>query len=125
MKSGFQLWEFLVKHGYEKAAPGTHKIGNLIEVHPTIIFKKLKNPCIAPQRWINQRNIASKLTAQGKKQRRDILKAKFPAQKKVIDSLGIDFLDALIAAYTAEQFDKGQALSFGEMREGIICVPLR
>jgi len=124
MKSGFELWEFLQDNGFKRGITFPTKNGNLIEIHPTVIFKKLMNPESAPNLWISRKNPVSKKKAKGKTQRREILKKRFPGQEEVINMLSIDYLDALIAAHTAKQSYKGEVEIFGDPNEGQIWFPL-
>lgn len=95
MQSGFDLWNFLQNRGYRKAASKPTKKGDLIEVHPTAAFKKVKSPKVESKLWISQKEPISKSKSKGKNQRRTILKGKFPKQSGKIDKLNIDYLDAL------------------------------
>ncbi len=125
MQSGFKLWEFLLSKGYKRARSIPTKQGSLIEVHPTLIFKKMLNPQVNPKLWINRKNPVSKAKLQGRNQRKRILKQRFPVEKAVIGKLRIDYLDALIAAYTAEQSHRGKVRVFGNPNEGQIWFPKR
>ena len=93
-------------NGFKRATSIPVKKGCLIEVHPTVIFKKLKNPGVKPNLWISRKEPISKSKSKGKEQRRKILKDKFPGQRKIIDIFTHDYLDALIAAYTAESLSR-------------------
>jgi predicted nuclease with RNAse H fold len=130
MKSGFELWNYLQKKHFKRAkyinkSKPVSKI-HLIEVHPTIIFKKLQNSKEAnSKKWIGCREPINKKRSVGKKQRREKLHLLFPNQKSVIENLKIDYIDALIAAYTAEQALKGNAIAFGDPGEGQIWFPNR
>lgn len=119
MISGFNLWQELIdKHGYQK-------YGNLIEVHPTIIFKKIMNlGCSDPKKWIRLEHPKTKRRREGKIQRKAFLKKLLPhITGNSIDCLNIDFVDALIAAYTAEQFRSKNVISFGNKKDGLLWFP--
>lgn len=120
MISGFKLWEALLKKGFRRAVSKPVKKGQLIEVHPTLIFKKMLNPDVSPELWISRREPVSKNKSSGKIKRREILKDRLPRQSKEIDNLNVDYLDALIAAYTAEQSCSGKVEVFGDPNEGQI-----
>jgi len=125
MQSGFKLWRFLKSLGFVRVTTKPLKAGNLIEVHPTIVFKKirLEDKNAGSKSWIGQKDPSSKKTSKGKKERRDILKRKFSKQQSIISGLGIDYMDALISAYTAERLHAGQGAGFGEPEEGMIWFP--
>ena len=114
MLSGFDLWEKL------------ENITRVIEVHPTIIFKRLENPkmILFPNRWIGMRSPKTKREKAGRIQRRDILKRILPGKAAAIEEIKkIDYLDALIAAYTAEQVSTGNVDYYGNKVDGKICFP--
>jgi len=66
MVSGFELWRALQKNGFERAISYPTKIRQLIEVHSTIIFKKLMNPDSSPKSSIGKEYPVSKQKAEGK-----------------------------------------------------------
>lgn len=113
MQAGFKLRDFLRKNGFK----------NLIEVHPTLIFKKIQNPRVKNRLLMSRRKPVSKSKAEGKTQRIEILRKFF--DDKVIERIGrnIDYIDALIGAYCAEQAYKGNAEKEGNPEEGYIWVP--
>ena len=123
MVSGFELWKILQKYGFERAISYPTKNRQLIEVHPTIIFKKLMNPGSSPNSWIGKRIPVSKQKAEGKRQRKELLSSKFPNHIETINNLSVDYLDALIAAYTAEYSHAGKVEVFGDPHEGQIWFP--
>jgi predicted nuclease with RNAse H fold len=123
MISGFDLWTDLLRRGFKRAISVPVKKNSLIEVHPTIIFKSIVNPKVHPRLWISRRHPLSKRSLTGRSQRKDILKnKKFPC---LIDNLNIDYIDALIAAYTAEQAYKANARTFGDPQDGYIFIPVK
>ena len=121
MKSGFSLWK-LLETLYKRAGIAPVKKGSLIEVHPTLIFKKIANTNAKPRLWINQRKPPSKI-----KKKSEALKERIKILKKIgfkgIEELRIDNIDALMAAYTAEQAQKGNVVIFGDPKEGQIWFP--
>jgi predicted nuclease with RNAse H fold len=123
MISGFELWKILQKKGFERANSYPTKYRQLIEVHPTIIFKKLMNPGSSPKSWIRKRKPVSKKKLEGRRQRKELLGSKFPGHIETINNLRIDYLDALIAAYTAEYSHEGKVEVFGDPHEGQIWFP--
>lgn len=121
MISGFKLWEFLLRNGFKRASCAPIEGRYLIEVHPTLIFKSIVNQNLPPARWLASKNPASKQTKSGRFQRMNILKNKgFGSQ---VNALSIDYIDALIAAYTAEQAHRSRVKIFGDAEEGQIWVP--
>ncbi|MBU1043390.1 MAG: DUF429 domain-containing protein [Candidatus Omnitrophica bacterium] len=124
MKTGFHLWDFLIQsQGFERAKSYSVKNKELIEVHPTIMFKKIKNPEInESQRWIGLKSPVSKKKSKGRNQRKEILKDLFPIEGEFIDKLKIDHVDALISAYIAEQAYKGNCKAIGKFEDGQIWV---
>lgn len=125
MHSGFDLWEFLMKEGYKIA--NSTKRGNLIEVHPTIIFKKMANPQITNKKqWIRLTHPPKKQSKDGRDYRKKLLCKK---GIKIKSKLGrtkkeeVDYLDALIAAYTAEQYNTNNVSYAGDPNEGLLWYP--
>jgi len=123
MESGFRLWDHLIEVGMTKAANLPTQPGQIIEVHPTVIFKRLLNPNVEPALWIWQQLPRSKGTAEGRSQRRELLRGLFPAHVGAINHLNIDYLDALISAYAAMKSSVGHVDVFGLPEEGQIWVP--
>lgn len=125
MISGIELFRFLKKQGFILAS--SKKRGSLIEVHPTLIFKKAFNQGIPPKQWINQTNPTGKRTPLGIKQRRDFLIKRFPSQERLIHTLSHDYIDALIAAYAADCYHKAKGkakdLLIGDPNEGQMFFP--
>lgn len=122
-KSGMDLGRKLVKDHKFKYTNEENK-GNLLEVHPSIIFKRLENFGIKlPRLWIMQKIPVNKKRKEGKEHRKKILFEKFQNQKEKITRLSIDHVDALIAAWTVEQFLGKMIDRFGNSEEGYIFVP--
>ena len=111
MISGFDLWKRLESKS------------RLIEVHPTAIFKKLKNPDKPSNRWLGMHIPRSKNTKEGISQRKSILKELLPNNVREIDQMKIDELDALIAAYTAEGMCNNKAVCYCDEIDGFIYFP--
>ena len=114
MKAGFSLWKILRKSEFKN---------NLIEVHPTLIFKKIQNPKVENKLLISRTEPISKSNKMGKTQRIKILRKFF--DDKVVEKVGYDkdYIDALIGAYCAEQVYKGKAEREGNSDEGYIWIP--
>jgi len=126
MHAGFRLWEHLRNKGFKTATTAKPvRKGCLIEVHPTVIFKKIINPKRSPGSWIRCREPVSKSKRKGRQQRRKILAGFFPGHEKEIEKMNIDHLDALIAAYTAEAANKDRIIAFGDPEEGQIWLPCK
>ena len=111
------------------ATPDTR--GCLIEVHPTIIFKKLANPNVADcKKWVNLKDPPNKnggKRCEGRVRRRSILMNKgIKIQEKLHNTLKreTDYIDALMAAYTAEQYaHRNIEVSEGKRDEGFLWFP--
>ena len=77
-----------------------------------------------PHRWIGMHNPKSKKKTEGFIQRQNILKKILPDKADAIGKIEkIDYLDALIAAYTAEQVDTDNVDYYGDTIDGKICFP--
>ena len=122
MRAGYDLGQSLQKSGYRLASESGK--GNLLEVHPTIIFKRNMNQSLEPQRWINALTPSSKQKRQGREERRRMLAGLFPKQADGFEGWGKDYLDAAIAAWAAWQHAKGAEGFFaGSPGEGHIYIP--
>ena len=129
MQSGFKIWKYLQSQGFKRAKYAQNKISKLgkralIEVHPTIIFKQLYNPeIINPVLWISRQEPPNKRKSEGRRKRKKLLIKKYPRFENKINGFGIDHIDCLIGAYTAEKVSKGRAKAFGDPAEGQIWFP--
>ena len=70
------------------------------------------------------RPIPRKATPRGREWLRERLEGVVPGLREHKGRLGHDQLDAVVAAYTAYLYDRGQAEGLGDREEGLIWVPL-
>lgn len=111
MRSGFDLWDWISAQKLEA-----------VEVHPTLIFKKIKNPKAEARQWIMLSDPPSKKSRKGKELRKTILKEK-GLDLAQLPGTNTDLMDAAIAAFTAEQVSQGKCIYRGDDAGGFIYFP--
>lgn len=110
MRVGFAIAEGLQARGLRTPAHTSDYDARLIEVFPDGAFVTLAGG-----------RPARKSTPQGRRQRRDLLRA---AGILVAERAGHDLLDAAVAALTAMRWHEGRACALGDAGEGLIVLPV-